>query len=213
MRRPLFLVFEGIDGSGTTTQAELLSRHIQSLGLPVVCTREPGGTPLAEKIRDLLLDPEQTLCPTTEMLLYAAARAQHVTQTITPALRAGHPVISDRYVASSLAYQGVGRGLGVEAVWEANRLAVAGALPDLTIFLDLPLGLARQRREARARTPDRMELVGDALQERAAQGYRLLAARDAAAWVLLDAARPQDVVAEEINRLVHKRWPAFPYGE
>ena len=213
MHKALFIVFEGIDGSGTTTQADHLCRHIEGLGFGVVRTREPGGTPLAERIRQLLLDPMQAPCAAAEMLLYAAARAQLVAEVIAPALRAGSPVVSDRFIASSLAYQGVGRRLGLEAVWEANRHAVAGVLPDLTVYLDVSVGVARLRRQARGEPPDRIELAGDDLQRQVAEGYRLLAARDPASWLPLDASAPGDVVAEDVRQAVHSRWPSFPYGD
>ena len=141
-----FIVFEGIDGSGTTTQAALLAERLEARGVDVVRTREPGGTPLGEGLRRLLLDPASHMEDSTEALLYAASRAQHVAEVIRPAVHRGATVISDRFVDSTLAYQGCGRGLGVELVRSINAPAVADLLPDLTVYLDLPVAAAHRRR-------------------------------------------------------------------
>lgn len=210
MQKGLFIVFEGIDGSGTTTQCELLARYIEEQGHPVVHTREPGGTPLAEKIRHLVLDPTEEVDDITEMLLYAASRAQHVHQLIAPALREGTAVVCDRFVASSLAYQGYGRGLGLEPVWQVNQAAVDGCLPDLTIYLDLPLGEARRRRRERAGKPDRMELAGERLQEKVAKAYRELAGSREDESIILDGTRSQERLAGEVLGKLQERWPHFP---
>lgn len=210
MYKGLFIVFEGIDGSGTTTQCELLARYIEEQGLPVVRTREPGGTPLAEKIRHLVLDPTEEVDDITEMLLYAASRAQHVHQVIAPALQGGTTVVCDRFVASSLAYQGYGRGLGWEAVWQVNQAAVDGCLPDLTIYLDLPLAEASRRRRERGGSPDRLELAGERLQEQVARAYRDLADSRTDESLLLDGTRSRELLAGEILEKLQERWPHFP---
>lgn len=213
MSNPLFIVFEGIDGSGTTTQVGRLKEFVENeCGAEVVATREPGGTPLAERIRQLVLDPDvEGMNYKTELLLYAASRVQHVHERILPALQAGKPVLCDRYVASSLAYQGHGRGLDLPMVNQVNELAVGTCLPDLTIYLDLPVPVARQRRQHRADRPDRLEQAGDELQERVAQGYREVAAEEPAASLLLDATISEESLAKEIRRQLSARWPLFPY--
>ena len=120
-----FIVFEGVDGSGTTTQSRLLASHLREAGLPVTLTREPGGTPIAEKIRQLVLDPSiEGVSPMSELFLYAASRSQHVEEVIAPSLDRGDVVVCDRYIASSIAYQGYGRGLNLEEIEQINRLAV-----------------------------------------------------------------------------------------
>ncbi|MBT4503246.1 MAG: dTMP kinase [Gemmatimonadetes bacterium] len=210
MHKGLFIVFEGIDGSGTTTQCELLARSIESRGVPVIRTREPGGTPLAEKIRHLVLDPDGEVDDITELLLYAASRAHHVHEVIAPALMEGTAVICDRFVASSLAYQGYGRGLGLEPVWQVNQVAVDGCLPDLTIYLDLPLGEASRRRRERGGNPDRMELAGERLQEQVARAYRELADSRKEESLLLDGTRSQELLGGEILKKLQERWPNFP---
>lgn len=210
MRKGLFIVFEGIDGSGTTTQAERLQRRIQSLGYPVLYTREPGGTTLGEKLRSLLLDPALNIHALAETLLYAACRAQHVREVILPALKAGTAVVGDRYLASSLAYQGFGRGVGWETVWQFNKQAVNNCLPDVTIFLDLPLAEARQRRKDRGKSPDRLELEGDLFQEKVRWAYQEIARRQGAAAIVLDARKERELLADEIWDYLQKRWPHFP---
>lgn len=211
MSKGLFIVFEGIDGSGTTTQCELLASYIEERGYPVVQTREPGGTPLAEKIRKLVLDPAENIHCTTEMLLYAASRAQHVHELVDPALKEGKTVICDRFIASSLAYQGYGRDLGVEVVRQVNRYAVADCLPDLTIYLDLPLDVAILRRQQRAGSPDRLEREGDQLQEKVSLAYREVAKQQLETALILDATAGEEELADEIRTRLRERWPAFPF--
>ena len=134
----MFITFEGMDGAGKTTQIRLLQERLERAGERVAVTREPGGNALAEKIRALLLDPESEMDPLTEAYLYAAARAEHVRRVILPALQRGETVLCDRYLDSSLAYQGYGRGLGEETVRRINVQAVAGCLPDRTYLLRVP---------------------------------------------------------------------------
>ena len=212
MHKALFIVFEGIDGSGTTTQCEFLARYLEKQGYEIVSTREPGGTPLAEKLRGLLLDPAEKIHDTTEMLLYAAGRAQHVHELILPALKAGKPVICDRFIASSLAYQGYGRGLGVDVVRQVNLYAVRSCLPDLTVYLDLPVEVARRRRRRRADRPDRLEQAGDLLQEKVCQAYRKIAREQPEASLIVDATRSREDIAAEIRSKLLERWPSFPFA-
>ena len=149
----MFISFEGVDGSGKTTQVALLAAALREEGREVVATREPGGTPAGERIRALVLEGGE-IAPWTEAALFAAARAQLVDEVIRPALASGADVISDRYIDSSLAYQGIARGLGVERVLELNLLATSGLLPDRTFFLAIPPEDTAGRKDAE---PDRIE--------------------------------------------------------
>jgi dTMP kinase len=168
-----FVAFEGIDGCGKSTQASLLADRLRSRGHEVVLTREPGGTALGERVRNLVL-ADGLIAPVTEALLFAAARAQLVAEIVRPALDAGRWVVTDRFVDSSLAYQGAARGLGIDAVWEINRPGVEGCLPDLAVVLDVPVDVAAERDTG---PDDRIESEGHALQEAVAAGYRQLAVR------------------------------------
>ena len=191
----MFVTFEGLDGSGKTTQADLLRERLEADGLEVVATREPGGTELGEQIRDLLLHGGH-VTPWAEALLYAASRAQHVDETIRPALERGAAVVCDRYVDSSVAYQGAGRGLGIDRVLDLNLAAVDGLLPDRTFLLLLDPGEVAARI---ARDHDRLEREGDDFRRRVDAGYRELAARFPERIVFLDAMRPVEELAEEIH--------------
>jgi dTMP kinase len=190
----MFVTFEGLDGSGKSTQAELLCRRLEVDGLEVVSTREPGGTELGEGIRNLVLHGGH-VGPWAEALLYVAARAQLVDDVIRPALDRGAFVICDRYVDSSVAYQGVGRDLGLDRVLELNLAAVGGLLPDRTFLLDLDPGEVPARIQ---RHFDRLEREGDEFRARTAAGYRELAARFPDRIVVLDATRPAEELAEEV---------------
>jgi dTMP kinase len=211
--RALFIVFEGIDGSGTTTQSDLLARYIEEdLGTQVIQTREPGGTPLAEKIRGLVLEPDtREMHFITELFLYAASRSQHVEELIKPALQAGKPVICDRYTDSTLAYQGYGRGLDFGQISEVNSMATGGCKPDLTVYLDIPVEVAKQRRQKRASRPDRLESAGDDLQERVCRGYREVASKNPGPSLMLDATKSARELAAEVRNELRIRWPGFPF--
>jgi len=192
--RPMFVTFEGLDGSGKSTQAALLRARLEADGKEVVATREPGGTELGEKIRDLVLHGGH-VSPWAEALLYAAARAQHVDEVIRPALERGAAVICDRYVDSSVAYQGVARELGLERVLDLNLAAVGGLMPDRTFLLALDVAElpGRLRREH-----DRLERETDDFHVRAGTGYRELAARFPDRIVVLDGTLPAETIAEEV---------------
>jgi dTMP kinase len=191
----LFVTFEGIDRSGKTSQARML---VEALGGEAVGVREPGGTAVGERVRELLKDPAATIGPRTEALLFAAARAELVAQVIRPALDAGRVVVCDRYVDSSLAYQGEARGLGVDEVGKLNRWATDGLMPDLTILLWLDPDLAR----VRAGEDDRFEDEGAELQRAVAAAYDRLAAADPGRWRRVDASRPPDEVHADVLKLV-----------
>jgi dTMP kinase len=207
------IAFEGVEGAGKSTQLELLRQALEDRGGPgdrrsgppvgrpreVVVTREPGGTAAGERVRALLLDPEVELDPRAEALLFAAARAELVAEVIRPALERGAVVLSDRYLDSSLAYQGGARGLGRGPVEEVNRFATGGLLPDLVVLLDLDPadGLAR-----RARDPDRIEAQDIDFHRRVREAFRDLAAADPGRFAVIDAAAPVPEVAVRVQAAV-----------
>jgi dTMP kinase len=191
----VFVTFEGLDGSGTTTQTELLSRHLQEAGRDVVATREPGGTELGERVRELVLG-ETEIAPWTEAALFAAARAQLVAEVIQPALQRGADVVCDRYLDSSLAYQGLARGLGVDRVLALNIDAIRGVLPDVTFLLLLDPEDARARSGPPA---DRIEREGLEFLKAVDQAYRELGSIFAARIVTLDASQSVEDVAKEVR--------------
>ncbi|GGG61233.1 hypothetical protein GCM10011374_25270 [Kocuria dechangensis] len=206
--RGVFVVFEGGDGAGKSTQVRALVDALRAEGHDVVRTREPGGTPLGETLRALVLDPAHgPVDARTEALLFAAARAAHVEQLIRPALAAGQVVVSDRFADSSAAYQGAGRGLGVDRVAELNAWATDRLVPDLTVLLDVPATTGRTRREARDGAPgDRLETEPDAFHDANREAFLALARRDPGRYLVLDAARP----AGEIAAAVRARLAALP---
>lgn len=170
-----FITIEGSDGSGKSTQLKKIISYLEEKQVDLVVTREPGGTPVAEAIRELILDPAHPeMTAKTEMLLYAAARAQHVEEKILPALKAGKVVLSDRYVDSSIAYQAYGRGLG-DMVAQVNDIATDGLVPDLTVFLDLPpaVGMARKQQEENHEL-DRLEQEKLEFHQKVYEGYDAL---------------------------------------
>ena len=188
-----FLVLEGGDATGKTTQAARLARRLRDHGREVLATLEPGGTALGVSLRRLLLDGSATVEPEAEALLMAADRAQHVLEVVRPALARGDWVVSDRFVPSSLAYQGVGRGLGVPTIEIVNGIATGGLEPDLVIVLDLPPEVATERFGA---ARDRLEEEDDAFRLAVHEAYRDLAG--SRGWVLLDAAGPVEEVEDQI---------------
>ena len=190
----MFVTLEGLDGSGKTTQARLFGARLEAEGHEVVLTREPGGTPLGEEIRNLVLHGGD-VAPWAEAALYAASRAQHVEQLIRPALERGATVICDRYVDSSVAYQGIARGLGLELVLDLNIAAVGGLMPDHTILLEIGAedAVARMGGER-----DRIERETDGFHERVADAYRQLAERFPDRYLVLDGTLRADAVADQI---------------
>jgi dTMP kinase len=231
----LFIAFEGVEGSGKSTQVRRLVATLQEEGLDVVVTREPGGPPVAERIRDVLLDPNSgDMDPRTEALLYAAARAEHVRRVVAPALEQGKVVVCDRFIDSSLAYQGFARELGDSDVLEINRWAVEGVLPDIVVLLDVDVdeGLRRVRERttkraaesSRADQPrplrlkdawrdqaatDRLEAESPEFHHRVAAGYRELARRDRGRFVIVDGTADADTVARQIRVALHP-WLTLP---
>jgi dTMP kinase len=194
----MFVTFEGLDGSGKTTQAALLAESLREDGVEVVVTRQPGGTPLGAQIRDLVLHGDH-VAPWAEAALYAASRAQHVDEVIRPALDRGATVVCDRYVDSSVAYQGVGRGLGLDEVLALNLVVVGGLLPDRTVLVEIDPETAAERVGS---SGDRIERDGIALWRRVADAYRALAEGDPERYVVVDGRRPIAEVAEEIRDLL-----------
>jgi len=191
----LFVTFEGVDRAGKTTQARMLRDALRDRAVAV---REPGGTPAGERIREILKDGSIELDPRSEALLFAAARAELVEQVIKPALEDGKVVVSDRYLDSSLAYQGEARGLGVEEVARVNRFATGGLQPDITFLLELDLAEAA----ARAGEADRFEDEGRELQAQVRDAYDRLARENPDRWRRIDAGRPADEVHADILAVV-----------
>jgi dTMP kinase len=194
----MFVSFEGLDGCGKTTQARLLAEALGADGVDVISTREPGGTPLGEEIRRLVLHGDH-VAPWAEAALYTAARAQHVAEVIRPALGRGATVVCDRYLDSSVAYQGGGRRLGVDAVLELNLAAVEGLLPDLTVLVEIDPETAAGRVGDRR---DRIEQDLGALWTRVDETYRELAARFPGRYVVVDGRRSIADLAAEIRERV-----------
>ena len=202
----LFITFEGPEGSGKTTQCQLLARWLRTNGHSVVITREPGGTPLAEAIRQLLLtqqafskkqEKRESVTPSCEAALVLAARAQHVTHIILPALQQGRIVLCDRFFDSTLAYQGFGRGLNRQALTRFNEFVTDGLTPTMTFLLDLPVKEGLQRRKASSHQ-NRMDQETLAFHERVRRGFTTLARQDPNRWRTLDARQPPEVLAEDI---------------
>jgi dTMP kinase len=199
-RAAVFVTFEGADGSGKSTQAELLREALAAEGREVVLTREPGGTELGERIRELLLEGAG-MAPLAEAALFAASRAEHVEEVIRPALERGAVVVCDRYIDSSLAYQGVARGLGLDEILQLNLAVTRGLLPDMTFLLLLdPEEAALRWSEA-----DRLEREGVEFQRRVDAAYRSLAERFPERIVSVEADRPPDEIRDEIREQLRQR--------
>ncbi|RBY74395.1 dTMP kinase [Geodermatophilus sp. TF02-6] len=201
-RNGLFVAFEGGEGAGKSTQVRLLCEWLAARGRPVRATVEPGGTPVGAAVRAIVLDRAHTgLAPRAEALLYAADRAQHAHAVLHPALEAGEVVVTDRYVDSSLAYQGAGRTIPMDDVAALSRWATGGLRPDLTVLLDLPpeLGLARARGRAAA---DRLESESLDFHQRVRETFRALAAAACERYLVLDATRPVDELAADVRARV-----------
>ncbi len=202
-----FITFEGIEGSGKTTQLLSLLKHLQSLGYETVSTREPGGCAISNSIRTLLLDPaNENMASRTELLLYSAARAQHVVEIIQPALKAGKVVLCDRFSDATTVYQGAGRGLEMSQLETINNYAANGLIPDLTLLLDYPVEEGLQRARSRNVTDNlesegRFELEALTFHQRIRKGYLELAAKEKR-FHIIDALGDEEVVAERITAAV-----------
>lgn len=191
----VFITFEGIDGSGKSTQLRMLASHLRMRGLEVVTTREPGGTPLGDRLRAALLDIQEQVDPLAELLVFAADRAQHVRTLLRPALASGHVVLSDRYADATVAYQGAGRGFSPEIISQVVGLATEGLKPDLTLIFDLPVaaGLARSRRRAdHERESDRLDAEDADFHTRVRKAYLQIAAAEPERVRVIDASGPVD---------------------
>ncbi|WAH37309.1 dTMP kinase [Alicyclobacillus dauci] len=201
-----FITFEGIDGAGKTTQLRRLAERMQQAGYPIVQTREPGGTAIGDKVREILLSPDnQNMTPRTEALLYAASRAQHVDEVIRPSLNQGFTVLCDRFVDASIAYQGGGLELGEENVARINAFAVNGVLPDLTILFHLSLEESRKRlNQSRGAQLDRIEQRDAAYFSRVEEAFRTIATAHPERVRVIDANRSATEIEQEIWLIVLK---------
>ena len=198
----VFITFEGIDGCGKSTQTSMCRTWLEELGRTVLLVREPGGTKIGERIRELLLDKKNSsMAPMTELFLFEAARAQIVEEVIKPALSEGKIVICDRFFDSSYAYQGCARGLGPEMVSRLNMDATGGLAPDITFFLDISVEGAIKRRNVRGEEKDRIESAGDAFQEKVRQGF-IRAASEDGRIVTVDASLSPDEIFAQIREKI-----------
>lgn len=208
MKRGYFIVLEGVEGSGKSSETELLARQLRSKGHDVVVTREPGGTRIGEQIRNITHDPANVdLDPMTEAYLMAASRAQHVREIIAPALEDGKIIISDRFVDSSIAYQGYGRDLGAKDIAALNELAVDGARPDIVFLLDAPPAFGLARLEQFGKKKDRMDMQKKDFYDRVREGYLSLAKHNPSRYVVVDATKSIEEVASVIWNILSARVP------
>lgn len=207
-----FIVFEGLDGSGKSTQILQLKQFLDSRKVPSVCTREPGGTPLGDRLRDIILDKVMDApVPKAELFLYEAIRSQHVEKLILPTLKLGTWVISDRYASSSIAFQAGGRSLDSKIVHFVNNFATGGLEPDLTVLLDLPHAGSRSRMKVRLKDHgqdlDRFEQESEDFHEKVRQAYLDLAKKNSNSWLLIDSTQSPDRVHSQIvEELVRRSW-------
>ena len=201
----MFVTVEGVEGAGKSTLVAALAEALRGRGVDPLVTREPGGTPLGERVRALFLDREAAIDPLAEAMLMAASRAQLVRTIIRPALERGAFVLCDRFWDASVAYQGYGRNLGADRVIALNRIATEDLTPDLTLLLDLPQEEAQRRMRARRGELDRMELESQAFHRRVAEGYAALARRFPERFVVLDARRASDVLAAQALAEIERR--------
>lgn len=203
--RGAFIALEGIDGAGKSLQLQLLAETLRAQGHDVLTTREPGGTPMGDAVRSVVLDPELDIGPEAEFLLYSASRAQHVREVIRPALERGQIVLSDRFSGASLAYQGYGRGLQQAVLMSTTLFATRGLLPDLTVVIDLPVEIALARVGSRG-VPDRLELSGEEFFGRARRGFLKLAANQG--WLVVDGEGSVEEVRARVWEALERHLPA-----
>ena len=202
MTRGLFITFEGGDGSGKSTQLSLLVSWLEQLGRTVVTTREPGGTPLGEELREIVLHSRGHITPKSEALIYAADRAHHIATKVRPAIERGDIVVQDRYLDSSVAYQGVGRDLGADDIRRVSMWATDGLLPDLTVLLDLEETHGRERLDTARTRFDRLEAEEQEFHSRVRAAYLALAEAEPERFLVLDATRAREDLAGEIRSRV-----------
>lgn len=201
----IFISLEGIDGSGKTTIAKIIKDKLTQKGLDVLLTREPGGETISEKIRDLILDPEnENMTPWTEALLYIASRKQHLDKVIIPALRNGTVVISDRFMDSTTVYQGFARRLGITDIDEVQNIVIGSAKPDLTLFFDISPAEAKERMQNRTRKADRMDRESDDFYEKVYEGYRMLINENSNRIKVIDARKEIDVISRQAMYLIEE---------
>jgi dTMP kinase len=205
----MFITFEGPEGSGKTTQVKRLSEYLRDKGRDVVATKEPGGTPLADRIRAILLHPDSAMDPLTELLLYAASRHQHVIEVIRPAVERGAVVLCDRYTDATLAYQGFGRRLDLDRLRALNDWVTGGLRPDLTILYDVEEVVGLKRAQARIAATDnsegRFEAEDVRFHRRVREGYLSLAVAEPQRFVVVDAHGPIDEVFERTRAIIEER--------
>lgn len=211
MKKGIFITIEGPDGSGKTTILQMLAQNLVNEGYDVVATREPGGIEIAEQIRRVILDPENTaMDPRTEALLYAAARRQHLAEKVKPALEKGKIVLCDRFVDSSLAYQGFARGLGIDEVYSINQFAIENMMPEMTLYFDVApeIGLERINKN-KGREVNRLDLEKLEFHQKVREGYLILADRFSERIVKVDASKDLNAVYEQaeaqIKELINSR--------
>jgi len=205
MDKGIFITFEGIEGSGKTTQIKLLGERLKKQGLKVLTTYEPGDTEVGQKIRNILLEPEININPLCELILYFADRVQHVNEKIKPYLETGFIVICDRFTDSTVAYQGYARGVSIDIIKELNRILLNEFKPDLTILLDLPVIIGLKRNQQVNKT-DRFELEDLAFHDRVREGYLKLAEIEPERFFVLDATKSQIELAEEIYKTIKLKY-------
>jgi dTMP kinase len=200
----MFITFEGIEAAGKSTLIAGLDDDLRLRGENVLVTREPGGTTLGNRIRQMWIDPATVIDPMAEALLISAARAQHVAEVIAPAAKRGITILCDRYFDATIAYQGYGRGLDIEMLLELSMMATSRIAPDLTVLLDLPAGLSMERVRARGDV-DRFEREDVAFHERVRAGYHALAARFRQRYVIVDASRAAETVRADVLAIITAR--------
>jgi dTMP kinase len=200
-----FITFEGIDGSGKSTQLRMLAGALRERGIDPLTTCQPGGTPLGRRLREAFLETEETVAPMAELLLFAADRAQHVEFLIKPALAEGRVVISDRYADATFAYQGAGRGFDEKTVSKVIKLATGGLAPDLTLFFDIPIALALARMNTRGESGERsnrMDFEAVEFYERVREAYLGIAQREPKRFVIVDASGSVDEIQRHVLEIV-----------
>lgn len=205
--RGKFITFEGIDGSGKSTQLRLLADDLRFRGFNVLTTQEPGGTPLGRRLRQAFLETEENVAPMAELLCYAADRAQHVEFLIKPALAAGKIVISDRYADATAAYQGAGRGFSETIIKQVIKLATGGLKPDLTVFFDLPVGLSLQRtnkRDEMGELKNRLDKENSEFYERVREAYLQIIAKEPKRFRVIDATKSVEEIHAEALEVLTK---------